>query len=62
MQKLTNKLTEIGQSLAASPAALALLGLGSAGVERNRLDEYSDIDFFVIVQPGWKQHYLKKTE
>jgi lincosamide nucleotidyltransferase B/F len=62
MQKLTNKLTEIGQSLAASPAALALLGLGSAGVERNRLDEYSDIDFFVIVQPGWKQHYLQKTE
>jgi hypothetical protein len=61
-QKFTNKLTEIGQSLANSPAALALLGLGSAGVERNRLDSYSDIDFFVIVQPGWKQHYLQKTE
>jgi lincosamide nucleotidyltransferase B/F len=61
-QKFTNKLSEIGQSLAASPAALALLGLGSAGVERNRLDSYSDIDFFVIVQPGWKQHYLQKTE
>jgi len=28
---------------------LAVLGLGSAGVERERFDDYSDLDFFVVV-------------
>ena len=51
-QLLLQRLDEIGGSLAQSGHALALLGLGSVGEELHRLDQYSDIDFFVIVDPG----------
>jgi len=57
-QTLLNRLNEIARSLEASENALALLGLGSVGLELQRLDEYSDLDFFVIVEPGYKRAYL----
>lgn len=56
--QLLARLDAIGRSLQQSEAALALLGLGSVGLETNRLDAYSDLDFFVIVKPGWKVHYI----
>ncbi len=52
------RLDEIARSLDDNPAALALLALGSVGQELARLDEYSDLDFFVIVQPGKKPAFL----
>jgi hypothetical protein len=55
---LLKRLDEIGQSLERSSHALALIGLGSVGVELERLDAYSDLDFFVIVEPGFKSSYL----
>lgn len=55
---LLHRLTEIGDSLAHSGRGLALLGLGSVGVERARLDEFSDLDFFAIVAPGSKADLL----
>lgn len=55
---LQQRLEEIGQSLARRSDGLALLGLGSAGAELTRLDVYSDLDFFAIVQPGSKTHYI----
>lgn len=57
-QRLLARLDAIGQSLAASGKALALIGLGSVGVERYRLDAYSDLDFFVIAKDGCKQELL----
>jgi lincosamide nucleotidyltransferase B/F len=48
-QSLLTRLDEIGQSLAHSGHALALIGLGSDGQELDRLDASSDLDFFVIV-------------
>ena len=39
--------------------ALAILGLGSVGVETDRLDEFSDLDFYAIVRAGRKQKYLE---
>jgi lincosamide nucleotidyltransferase len=56
---LLKRLDEIGDSLAQSGHALALLGLGSVGEELHRLDEYSDLDFFAIVEPGYKRHYIE---
>ncbi len=56
---LLQRLDDIGKSLQSSGKALALLGLGSVGKETNRLDQYSDLDFFVIVQPNQKQVFLK---
>lgn len=55
---LFSRLDAIGANLARSGDALALLGLGSVGIETSRLDEFSDLDFFVIVQPGSKRLYL----
>ncbi len=58
-QQLLNRLGEIGQSLAERNQSLALIGLGSVGLERHRLDQYSDLDFFVIVEKGSKNNYLQ---
>ena len=60
--QLLQRLDAIGASLSESGTALALLGLGSVGTETERLDEYSDLDFFVIVKPGCKPGYLTGLE
>ena len=57
-EKLLKRLEEIGESLKKSNHALALIGLGSVGRELSRLDEYSDLDFFAIVNDGHKQNYI----
>ncbi|MEZ9425754.1 hypothetical protein [Vibrio lentus] len=57
-EKLLQRLDAIGESLRASGKAHALLGLGSVGIETVRLDQYSDVDFFAIVQAGHKQYFL----
>ncbi|MDJ0839160.1 MAG: hypothetical protein QNK37_21770 [Acidobacteriota bacterium] len=59
---LIQRLDRIAASLASRPDGLALLGLGSAGLERDRLDDYSDLDFFAIVAPGSKQAYLQSLD
>jgi len=55
---LLKRLDDIGGSLARSGRALALIGCGSVGLELERLDEYSDLDFLAVVEPGSKQAYL----
>jgi lincosamide nucleotidyltransferase B/F len=57
-QALLKRLDEIGHSLEQSGHALALIGLGSVGLELDRLDAYSDLDFFAIVEEGYKRAYL----
>lgn len=56
--QLMARLEAIGRSLAASGHGMALIGLGSSGRELDRLDAYSDLDFFAIVEDGWKQPFL----
>lgn len=58
VHNLLNRLFAIGQSLQTAVGAQALLGLGSAGAETARMDAYSDLDFFVIVAPGYKAAFL----
>ncbi|NKQ34991.1 MAG: hypothetical protein HF973_05165 [Chloroflexi bacterium] len=58
-ERLLSRLDQIGQSLSRQDTALALIGLGSVGLELDRLDRFSDLDFFVIVQAGSKPHYLQ---
>ncbi len=57
-QSLLNRLDAIGRSLEQSGHALALIGLGSVGIETSRLDAYSDLDFFAIVEAGYKKRYI----
>lgn len=56
--QLLARLDAIGQALAASGHGLALIGLGSVGLERERLDQWSDLDFFAIVEPGTKPLFM----
>jgi lincosamide nucleotidyltransferase len=59
---LLRRLDEIVSSLARTDGALALLGLGSAGLETDRLDEYSDLDFFVVVNAGRKPAFIESLQ
>lgn len=61
-QFLLKRLDDIGQTLARSEHALALIGLGSVGMELDRLDQYSDLDFFVIVEEGYKRAYIDSLQ
>lgn len=57
-QLLLTRLDAIASALSHRDSALALLGLGSVGKERERLDEFSDLDFFAVVKTEAKPQYL----
>jgi lincosamide nucleotidyltransferase B/F len=56
--RLLRRLEAIGSSLARFEFTVGLIGLGSSGAEGDRLDEFSDLDFFVIVEPGQKDRLI----
>jgi hypothetical protein len=51
-ETLLARLDAIGRSLAAGNETLALRGMGSVGVELERLDAHSNLDFFAVVSPA----------
>lgn len=57
-ERLRRRLDAIAARLAARPEALGLLALGSVGRAWERVDAWSDLDFFVLVQPAFKQRYI----
>jgi hypothetical protein len=59
---LLDRIDAIGAALAATGDALALLGLGSIGKELDRLDDYSDLDFFAVAKPGKKARFLENLD
>ncbi len=61
-QQLLARLDAIGRALEDSGHARALLALGSVGLETERLDAYSDLDFFVLVEDGHKARYLENLD
>lgn len=61
-QRLLARLDDIGHSLAQTGQALALIGLGSVGLELDRLDAYSDLDFFAIVCDGQKSRFIENLD
>lgn len=52
--RLLARLDAIGRALEQTGRGLALIGLGSAGRELERLDAYSDLDFFAVVEDDAK--------
>ncbi|PZF91725.1 hypothetical protein [Micromonospora deserti] len=62
MHPMLRRLDDLAAHLATRPDVLALLGLGSAGVEHDRLDDHSDLDFFVVVDDGAKARYVDSTD
>jgi hypothetical protein len=57
-ERILRRLDDLAAELARRGDARALLALGSVGIDRERLDDHSDLDFFVIVDDGAKQRYL----
>lgn len=57
-EKLLARLDGIALGLQESGSGLALIALGSVGRELERIDAYSDLDFFAIVRPGCKTEFL----
>lgn len=55
---LLARLEAIAHVLADRPDALGLVAVGSSGAERDRLDAFSDLDFFVAVADGAKADYI----
>ncbi len=55
---LLERLDAIGTSLASHATAIALLGVGSVGASTDRLDEFSDLDFFAIVEADAKLAFI----
>ncbi|MCU0105549.1 hypothetical protein N7603_07740 [Acholeplasma vituli] len=61
MSKAYDQIHKLGDALKKDPNVLCLLGLGSMS-ETTRVDDYSDMDFFLIVETGLKQHYIDHLE
>jgi hypothetical protein len=58
-QRLLARLDGLGAVFRSRGDVIALLGLGSVGLDLERLDEHSDLDFFVVVDgDGAKEQYL----
>jgi hypothetical protein len=55
---LQERLASLARELSTNADALALLALGSVGMETDRLDNWSDLDFFVLVRDGAKQRFI----
>lgn len=58
LHPLLARLEAIAASLAATGRVQAVIGLGSVGLETDRLDAWSDLDFFVIADPGHKAFFI----
>jgi hypothetical protein len=54
-------LNAVGSSLTRSNKAIALIGLGSVGVEADRLDDYSDLDFFGVVERRLQERVSRQS-
>ncbi|MBU1093471.1 MAG: hypothetical protein KKH01_03320 [Firmicutes bacterium] len=57
-KRLFQRLDDLALVLSKKEHTLALMALGSVGTEQERVDEFSDLDFFVIVEDEFKAFYL----
>ncbi len=61
-ERLLNRINQIGHCLSQQKDGMALIGHGSTGRDTARLDAFSDLDFFAIVEQGAKQRYLQRLD
>ncbi|MEV6302905.1 hypothetical protein AB0M02_26055 [Actinoplanes sp. NPDC051861] len=62
MHPTLQRLDDIATCLSARDDTIAVLGLGSAGAQRARLDDHSDLDFLLVVMDGAKWRYLDRYD
>ena len=61
-ERLLQRLDDLGAALAGRGDVVALIALGSVGVAFDRLDDHSDLDFFVIVEDDARQRYVDSID
>lgn len=61
-ERLLARLDELAAVLAERGDAVGLIALGSVGLDVERLDEHSDLDFFVVVDDDAKPRYLARID
>lgn len=59
---MLKRLDEITRSAIRTGHARAVLALGSIGLEMDRIDEYSDLDVWVIAEDGYKEGFIKNLD
>lgn len=58
LQMIQESLEILSRAAKKSPNTIAFIGAGSAGAEISRMDQYSDIDFFLIVEDGFSSGFI----
>jgi len=58
LQRVKETLEILSSAAQNSPHTMALIGAGSAGADISRMDQYSDIDFFLIVEEGSSADFI----
>ena len=61
-ERLLRHLDDLAAVLDRRGDAIALIALGSVGRDTGRLDEHSDLDFFVVVDDAAKPRYLESVD
>lgn len=61
-ERLLRRLDDLASALSERGDALALIALGSVGHDLDRLDDHSDLDFFVVVEDSAKPRYLESVD
>ncbi|AUD65854.1 hypothetical protein BK011_09205 [Tenericutes bacterium MZ-XQ] len=61
MNKVYQRMLDLSDYVSKDDKVRCLLGLGSIS-EKERLDQYSDIDFFLIVENGYKDKFIEKLD
>jgi hypothetical protein len=61
-QRLLRRLDDLAAGLSRRPGVVAVLGLGSVGTDLARLDDHSDLDFFVVLDDGAQTRFLTELD
>jgi len=61
MNRVYQRMLDLSEFVSVYDKVRCLLGLGSLS-EKERLDEYSDIDFFLIVENGYKERFINQLD
>lgn len=61
MNKVYQRMLDLSDFVSTYDQVRCLLGLGSVS-EKDRLDQYSDIDFFLIVKNGYKERFIDQLD
>lgn len=61
-QRLLERLVALADSVRERGGVIAVLGLGSVGTDLERLDDHSDLDFFVVVDDGAERRFRDELD